>query len=465
MSRVGTFPERFLGMNGAKISSSILMIILIILNHIIIDKNNKNNNNDDNMRKKKVTPGWKSILHATMAMRAKEATPAQVGEYWEQHGTAPIDGFGSGHAARSRAKVEAVVMKTKRELRVNTLREPAVATSTPHVGRTERSLSTLGRQLFAPGLAQKGTKVEIGDYIMVRVQNRNARTHAEPVWRMCRVLDFRDAEHAHVQVQYEGEPPLPEEWLPFQSDRLAPFAAQMSPARRSLQVGSRRLSLADFVDAKCQMPGENAPWKWRPAQITTIEIDGSIVVNFADDASPASASILPEFLEERLLPLGTKTVASPPPSKKQAQRDVELSGALAAQGLCLEKMSADGNCLFRAVAHQIYGSADRHMELRERVCEYLLSEGQRDHFANFVDGKFEDYVRKMKRSGTWGGNLEIEAMQEIFDRKIEVHRAPVETGSEMDAQSTKTNSKTDFSSGEVVATPRPEGADAPEPIQ
>ena len=68
-----------------------------------IDINNNNNNN--NMRKKKVTPGWKSTLHATMATRARvampaahqagiliggyydefhdaqEATPAQVGEY------------------------------------------------------------------------------------------------------------------------------------------------------------------------------------------------------------------------------------------------------------------------------------------------------------------------------------------------------------------------------------------------
>ena len=57
-------------------------------------------------------------------------------------------------------------------------------------------------------------------------------------------------------------------------------------------------------------------------------------------------------------------------------------------------------------------------------------------------------------------------MQEIFDRKIEVHRAPVETGSEMDAHSRpRPIQRRTFSSGRLSQPSRPKDADAPEPIQ
>ena len=55
-------------------------------------------------------------------------------------------------------------------------------------------------------------------------------------------------------------------------------------------------------------------------------------------------------------------------------------------------MATDGNCLFRAVAHQVYGDADKHDALRNACCDYMLSDGQKEHLENFVDGDFNKYV-------------------------------------------------------------------------
>ena len=96
----------------------------------------------------------------------------------------------------------------------------------------------------------------------------------------------------------------------------------------------------------------------------------------------------------------------------------ELATRLSERGLSVVQMEADGNCLFRAVAHQLYNDASLHAAVRERVCDHLLA--CRDHFAQFVDGDIETYVAMKRVDGEWGDDLEIEAMCECYDRPIEV---------------------------------------------
>ena len=43
------------------------------------------------------------------------------------------------------------------------------------------------------------------------------------------------------------------------------------------------------------------------------------------------------------------------------------------------------------------------------------------YFSQYIGGDFEDYVNNMKRSGVWGGNIEIQAMSEMYQRPIEIY--------------------------------------------
>uniref|UniRef100_A0A7S2RLR0 ubiquitinyl hydrolase 1 n=1 Tax=Mucochytrium quahogii TaxID=96639 RepID=A0A7S2RLR0_9STRA len=92
--------------------------------------------------------------------------------------------------------------------------------------------------------------------------------------------------------------------------------------------------------------------------------------------------------------------------------------ALARHGLQLIEMEGDGNCLFRAVSHQVYGSSEYHGLVREKCMDYMESESA--YFQPFVVGDFGDYISKKRQHGVWGDDIEIQAMCEIYDRAAEV---------------------------------------------
>ena len=89
----------------------------------------------------------------------------------------------------------------------------------------------------------------------------------------------------------------------------------------------------------------------------------------------------------------------------------------------IEEMESDGNCLFRAVAYQVYGEQDMCYLLRERCMEYVLA--SRDYFKDFIDttidGSIELYCQRKSQDKVWGDDLEIEALSEIYGRPIEIY--------------------------------------------
>jgi len=88
------------------------------------------------------------------------------------------------------------------------------------------------------------------------------------------------------------------------------------------------------------------------------------------------------------------------------------------KGFIIIRMLGDGNCLFRAVAHQVYGDAEMHDEVRKRCLEYM--EKERDHYSQFLAEPFEEYVSRKKKDRCYGNNTEIQAIAEIFNRPVEV---------------------------------------------
>ena len=93
-------------------------------------------------------------------------------------------------------------------------------------------------------------------------------------------------------------------------------------------------------------------------------------------------------------------------------------------GFEIREIGDDGNCLFRAVADQIYGNQELHSLLRDKCCNYM--ELHRERFRDFIDTEvnfsdFSHYINNMRVLKTWGGNLEIAALSELYQRRVEVY--------------------------------------------
>ena len=89
---------------------------------------------------------------------------------------------------------------------------------------------------------------------------------------------------------------------------------------------------------------------------------------------------------------------------------------LAAMGRIIDKMLGDSNCLFRALAKQLSGSPDKHMELRGIIMNF---EAKNAHvFAKMCTTinriSFAEHIDTRKKVLTWGTTLEILATASLF---------------------------------------------------
>lgn len=105
------------------------------------------------------------------------------------------------------------------------------------------------------------------------------------------------------------------------------------------------------------------------------------------------------------------------------QRESEGLGglvvALSDIGLSTVHMVADGNCMFRAVAHLQYGYADLHMIVREECVKHMRINSDYYRSLLFLDEmEFETYLDEMSGDQVWGGYPELVAVQEVYDRPV-----------------------------------------------
>uniref|UniRef100_A0A7E4W9I2 ubiquitinyl hydrolase 1 n=1 Tax=Panagrellus redivivus TaxID=6233 RepID=A0A7E4W9I2_PANRE len=89
------------------------------------------------------------------------------------------------------------------------------------------------------------------------------------------------------------------------------------------------------------------------------------------------------------------------------------------RGLGKIEVAGDGACMFRAVAKQVFGTDDRHMEVRQHCIEYISR--NRDHFSQFITEDFEAYIARKKDPSSHGNHVELQAISEIYGRQIEIY--------------------------------------------
>lgn len=89
------------------------------------------------------------------------------------------------------------------------------------------------------------------------------------------------------------------------------------------------------------------------------------------------------------------------------------------KGLEVKRMMEDGNCLFRAVADQVYGDPEAYDMARQMCIDYM--ERERDHFSQFITEGFTSYCKRKRRDKVYGNNVEIQAFCEMYNRPIHIY--------------------------------------------
>ncbi|KAG8714405.1 hypothetical protein FRC09_017668 [Ceratobasidium sp. 395] len=98
----------------------------------------------------------------------------------------------------------------------------------------------------------------------------------------------------------------------------------------------------------------------------------------------------------------------------------ELTAQLRSLGLYAAPTLGDGNCLFRALSDQIYGTPNEHLPLRIEICNFMAAHPER--FEAFVDDDqgLDRHLSAMRSSGTYGGHLELTAFAQLKALNVKV---------------------------------------------
>lgn len=104
-----------------------------------------------------------------------------------------------------------------------------------------------------------------------------------------------------------------------------------------------------------------------------------------------------------------------------------MEDEFARHGLVEHEIRPDGHCLFSAVADQLQqrsiplgGEGDGepgYRTVRRRAAGYIGEHG--DDYAGFLEEDLESYVRKMRDTAEWGGQIELLAVANVYG--VEIH--------------------------------------------
>jgi len=133
---------------------------------------------------------------------------------------------------------------------------------------------------------------------------------------------------------------------------------------------------------------------------------------------------------------------SPRQSRAESLRDSSVGGPVGdeadkgeARGeLRVQKISGDGRCLFRAIAHSdailtagapgpvLSAAAETRAADDLRACVVAELRKRADDLSPFIDEDFGSYCSRMARPGTWGGEPELSVAPHCIERPIQVYR-------------------------------------------
>ena len=130
-------------------------------------------------------------------------------------------------------------------------------------------------------------------------------------------------------------------------------------------------------------------------------------------AGPATLVCLP--LDRTSLMARPPTV---PPSAEESRQDFSaLEQRLRDFNLSEIPVSGDGSCQFRALSYAMWGSDERHGEVRRKVCDQLEKE-HATYSPYVIDESWASYLKRMHDHSTWGDHLTLQAFADAYKRPV-----------------------------------------------
>lgn len=134
-----------------------------------------------------------------------------------------------------------------------------------------------------------------------------------------------------------------------------------------------------------------------------------------------------------MLFLGTSTAEafSFPFSSGKRSPAVRMKERLDKHGFIERVVVPDGNCQMRALADQIHGDENHHVDVRSRIMSWLsknekyqVDDNGSATLGDFIDRdtypRWTSYVSYMSRNGSWGDHLTLVAASEVYDATIAI---------------------------------------------
>eukprot|EP00931_Biecheleriopsis_adriatica_P050050 TRINITY_DN28969_c0_g1_i1.p1 TRINITY_DN28969_c0_g1~~TRINITY_DN28969_c0_g1_i1.p1 ORF type:complete len:277 (+),score=74.25 TRINITY_DN28969_c0_g1_i1:81-911(+) len=136
-------------------------------------------------------------------------------------------------------------------------------------------------------------------------------------------------------------------------------------------------------------------------------------LNASAAADKAAAEPVPKGPGAMLRPMSGSAFAAAVATDEGWERALKKDqDVLKSCGLWIKEVEADGACLFRVFADQLSADqSDAPAQLREQCVDFM--ESHRSDFEPFIDEDFEAYCRNMRKSATWGGQLEVQALAKM----------------------------------------------------
>ena len=80
-------------------------------------------------------------------------------------------------------------------------------------------------------------------------------------------------------------------------------------------------------------------------------------------------------------------------------------------------INGDGNCLFRALAHIVYGTQCCHLQMRKLLVEFVIS--NRQMFEPLIIAEtFDQHIDRKACARVWGSHIELQAAASLFEMPV-----------------------------------------------
>ena len=102
------------------------------------------------------------------------------------------------------------------------------------------------------------------------------------------------------------------------------------------------------------------------------------------------------------------------PHSNTTRLSTDLNDFLNTQGRRCHAVVEDGNCMFRAISHQVFGLEDKHSEVRFAIQDTIQVNLELYRCLWIGNGTFSEHVNNIKSCGIWGTQVELQAASDLL---------------------------------------------------